>query len=77
MGRSAKRTAGSGTQTLDASDRAQLIHWAQELGVDPDIIQYAVEVMGPDVEEVRRYVDMFLGTIHRPARRRTVSWRRR
>ncbi len=77
MGRSTKRTAPSGAHTFDATDRAQLLHWAQELGVDPDIIQYAVEVMGPDVDEVRRYVDMFLATIHRPARRRPMSWRRK
>ncbi len=76
MGHSAKRTAPR-RRSLDATDRAQLLRWAQELGVDPDIIQYAIEVMGPDVEQVRRYVDMFRGTIYEPERRRAASVRRR
>ncbi len=75
MGRSAKRTPGR--RRFDASDRAQLLRWAQELGVAPDIIQYAIEVTGPEVEDVRHYVDMFLATIHEPQRRRAAAARRR
>ena len=63
-------------KTLDVNDNRELCHWAAQFDVDPDIVRYAVEIMGPDVEDVRRYVELFLRGIRRPAKKHLVSYKR-
>ncbi len=47
------------SREMDPSDRPQVQYWGGELGVDPEVVQYAVDVLGPGVDEVRRYLDLF------------------
>ena len=69
----ARRTSRN---SIDIAHQVQLRYWAEELGVDPEVVKHAVEVMGPAVEDVRQYVMAYLSGTRRPARRHPLSFKR-
>ena len=41
---------------IDVNDKSQCIYWTHELGVTAGELKAAVHNVGPNVEEVRRYI---------------------
>ncbi len=57
-------------RTIDITQEVQLRYWAEELGVEPEIVRHAVEAVGTDEMDVRDYVLAYLSGTRLPTRQR-------
>ena len=62
--------------TIDIRTEVELRYWAEELGVEPEIVRHAVEAVGTGEMDVRDYVLAYLSgtrlpTGHHHSRTRT------